>query len=66
MIVDEQGQVLPVERVNVEQQSRTLTGPEAQGDVFSFQRHIRVDGGRQGAAVPAEFIGLLEVVGDGG
>lgn len=65
MIVDEQGQILPVERVNVEQQSRTLTGPEAQGDVFSFQCHIRVDGGRQGAAVPAEFIGLLEVVGDG-
>lgn len=65
MFVDEQGQVFPVERVDVEQQSRTLTGPEAQGDVFSSQRHIRVDGGRQGTAVPAQFIRLLEDVGDG-
>lgn len=65
MFVDEQDQVFPVERVNVEQQSRTLTGPEAQGDVFSSQRHIGVDGGRQGTTVPAHFIGLLEDVGDG-
>ena len=65
MGVDEQGQIFPVERVDVEQQSRTLTGPEAQGDVFSSQRQIGVDGGRRGAAVSAQFIGLLEVVGDG-
>lgn len=65
VFVDEQGQVFPVEGVDVEQQSRTLTGAEAQGDVFSSQRHIRVDGRRQGIAVPAQFIGLLDDVGDG-
>lgn len=64
MLVDEKSQVLPVERADVEQQSRTLTGPEAQGDVLSSQSRIRVDGGGQGAAVPAQFIGLLEGVGD--
>ncbi len=64
MFIDEQGQVFLVERGDVEQQSWTLTGPEAQGDVFSFQRHIRVDGGRQSTAVPTQIIGLLEDVGD--
>lgn len=65
MFVDKQGQVFPVERVDVEQQSRVLNGPEAQRDVFSFQRHVGVNGGRQGSAVPAQFIGLLQGVGDG-
>lgn len=65
MFVDKQGEVFPVERVDIEQQCRALDGPETQGDVFSFQRHIRVDGGREGTAVPAQFIGLLEDVGDG-
>lgn len=65
MFIDEQGHVLSVERVDVEQQSRTLAGPEAQEDVFSFQRHIGVDGRRQGTAVPAQFVGLLEDVGNG-
>lgn len=52
MLVDEQGQVLSVVGADVEQQSRTLVRPEAQGDVLSSQRHVRVDGGRQRAAVP--------------
>lgn len=65
MFIDEQGQVFPVERVDVEQQGRALTGPEAQGDVFSSLCQIGVDGGRQGTAIPAQFIGLLEDVGDG-
>lgn len=65
MFIDEQGQIFPVERVDIEQQSRTLTGPEAERDILSPQRHVGVDGGRQGTAVPARLIGLLEVVGDG-
>lgn len=65
MFIDEQGQVFPVERVDIEQQSRALTGPEAQGDVFSFQCQIGVEGRRHGTAIPAQFIGLLEDVGDG-
>lgn len=65
VFVNKQGKILSVERVNVEQQGRALTGPEAQRDVFSSQRHIRVDGGRHGAAVSAGFVGLLEVVDDG-
>lgn len=65
MFIDEQGQVFPVERVDVEQQGRALAGPEAQGDVFSSRCHLRGDGGRQGTAIPAQFMGLLEDVGDG-
>lgn len=53
-----------MERVDVEQQSRTLTGPEAQRNVFSSQRQIRVNGERRGADVPLCFIGLLEFVGN--
>lgn len=59
MAVDKQDQVFPVERVDVEQKGWTLTGPEAQGDVLSSQRHVT------GTAVPAQFTGLLEDVGDG-
>lgn len=44
MFVDEQDQVSPIERSDVEQQSRTLCSSEAQGDVFSSQHHVRVDG----------------------
>ncbi len=64
VLVDEQGQVLSVVRADVEQQSRTLVGPEAQGDVLSSQRRVRVDGGRQSAAVPAQLVRLLEGVAD--
>lgn len=46
IIINEQGQILPEVRVDIEQQSRTLAGPEAQGDVFSSQCHIRIDGER--------------------
>ena len=66
MLVDEQGQVLSVVRADVEQHGRTLVGPEAQGDVLSSQRRVRVDGGRQSAAVPAQLVRLLEGVADGG
>ena len=66
VLVDEQGQVLSVVRADVEQHGRTLVGPEAQGDVLSSQRRVRVDGGRQSAAVPAQLVRLLEGVADGG
>lgn len=65
MAVDKQDQVFPVERVDIEQQSWTLSGPEAQGDVLSSQCHVGVHRGRWGTAVPAPFMGLLEDVGDG-
>lgn len=64
MLVDEQGQVLSVVGADVEQHGRTLVRPEAQGDVLSSQRHVRVDGGRQSAAVPAQLVRLLEGVAD--
>lgn len=65
MVVDEQCEVFPVERADVEQQSRTLEGPEAQGDVLSSQSHVGVDGRRLAAAVPAQLVRLFEDVGDG-
>ena len=65
VLVDEQGQVFSVVGADVKQQSRTLVRPEAQGDVLSSQGHVRVDGGRQGAAVPAQLVGLLKGVADG-
>lgn len=65
MLVDEQNQELPVVRADVEQQSRALARPEAQGDVLSSQGHVGVDGGRQGAGVPQEPVRLLEGVPDG-
>ena len=66
VLVDEQGEVLSVVRADVEQHGRTLVGPEAEGDVLSSQRRVRVDGGRQSAAVPAQLVRLLEGVADGG
>lgn len=65
MFVDEQGQIFPVERADVEQRSRALAGSEAQGDVFSPQCHISGFGRRQCTAVPAQLRRLLEDVGDG-
>lgn len=64
MLVDEHSQVFSVVGADVEQQSWTLVRPEAQRDVLCSQRHLRVDGGRQSAAVPAQLIGLLEGVAD--
>lgn len=43
MFIDEQGQVLSVVRVDVEQQSRTMAVAGVQGDLFSIQHHNRVD-----------------------
>lgn len=65
IIVNEQGQILPEVRVDVEQQSRTLAGPEAQGDVFSSQCHIRVDGEWWDTVVQTKFRRLLQVVREG-
>lgn len=65
MMVDQQGQVFPVERVDIEQQSGTLACSEDQGNIFSSQCRVRVDGGRPSTAVPAQFIWLVEDVGDG-
>lgn len=65
VVINEQGQILPEVRVDVEQQSRTLAGPEAQGDVFSSQCHIRVDGERRDTVVQTKFRGLLQDVRDG-
>lgn len=45
MFVEQQSQVLSVVRADVEKQSGTLAGPEAQGDIFCSQGHVRVDGG---------------------
>lgn len=65
VVVEEQCEVFSVERVDVEQQSRTLQGPEAQRDVFSSQRHVGVDGRwPTAAAVPAQLVRLFEDVGD--
>lgn len=65
VLVEQQRQVLPVEGVDGEQQSRTLPRPEAQRDVLSSQRHVGVDEGRPAASVPAQDVELLERVGDG-
>ena len=65
MLIDEQDQVFLVERAEVEQQSRALAGPEAQGDVFSSQRDVRVAGWGQGSSfLSAQIIWLLEDIGD--
>lgn len=66
VLVEQQDQVLPVEGVDGEEQSRALPRPEAQRDVLSSQRHVRVDEGSPGAAVPAHDVEFLERVGDGG
>lgn len=49
ILVEQQNQVLPLEGAHVEEQSRTLVGPEAQGDIFVSQRHVRKGGGRMKA-----------------
>lgn len=49
ILVEQQRQVLPLVGAHIEEQSRTLVGPEAQGDIFCFQRHVREDGGRMKA-----------------
>lgn len=46
ILVEQERQVLSLVGANVEEQSRTLIGPEAQGDVFSSQCPIREDGRR--------------------
>lgn len=66
MFIDEEYQILSVERADVEQQSRTLSGPEAHGDVFSRQRGLRLQGrGQDGRFSLLQLTGLLEDVGDG-
>ena len=65
MLVDEQGQVLSVVGADVEQQSRTLGRPEAQGDLLPSQSPVRVDGGGQSAAVSAQLVRFLQGVADG-
>lgn len=64
MLVDEQDQVLSGLGADEEEQSWTLSRPEAQRNIFSSWRHVRGDGG-QAAAVPAPLVGLLEGVSDG-
>lgn len=63
MLAEQQSQVLSVVGADEEQQSGTLAGPEAQGDVFCSQGHVRVDGGGQGAAAPVQLV--AESVADG-
>lgn len=67
VLVEQQSQVLPVIGADEEEQSGTLAGPEAQGDVFCSQAHVRDDGGGQGAAAPVQLVQhrLLEGVADG-
>lgn len=65
MLVDEQGQVLSVVGADIQQQSWTLVRPEAQGHVLSSQGRVRVDGGRESAAVSEQLERLLEGVADG-
>jgi len=65
-LVDEQGQGLPVGGADVEQQSRTPIGPEAQGHVLGPRRGVGGDGGRPAAGVPARLVRPLEGVADGG
>lgn len=66
VFVDDHGEELSVERADVEEHGGTLERPEAQGHVLSSQRHVGVDGGRNGAAVPDLLVRLLEAVADGG
>lgn len=69
MSVEQQRQVLLVVGANVEEQSWTLAGSEAQGDIFCSQGHVRVDGGGQEpTAAPVElscFQLFFEDVADG-
>lgn len=68
MSVEQHCQVLLVVGANVEEQSRTLTGSEAQGDIFCSQGHVRVyGGGQETAAASVELVYQLffEDVDDG-
>lgn len=49
ILVEQERQVLSLVGANVEEQSRTLVGPEAQEDIFSSQCPIREDGRRMEA-----------------
>ena len=62
MLVDEQRQMLLVVGGDVEKKGGALPGPEAQGDVFSPQCDLAVDGRGQGTGVPALLIRLPEGV----
>lgn len=65
---EQQSQVFLVVGADVEEQSGTLAGPEAQGDIFCSQGHVSVYGWGQGtAAAPVELIRHLffEDVADG-
>lgn len=67
MLVEQQSQVLSAVGADVEEQSRTLAGPEAQGDIFCSQGQVRVDrGGQDAAAAPVQLVQhrLLEGVAD--
>lgn len=64
MLVEQQSEVLSVVRADEEEQSWTLAGPEAQGDVFCSQSHVGVNGGRQSTAALVQHQ-LLEGVADG-
>lgn len=66
MFVDDHGEELSEVRADVEEHGRTLERPEAQAHVLSSQRHVGVDGGRDGAAVPDLLPRLFEGVADGG
>lgn len=44
MFIDEKYQILSVKRADVEQQSWTVSGPEAHGDIFSGQCGVRLQG----------------------
>lgn len=59
-LAEQHSQVLSVEGADVQEESRTLAGPEPQGHVFCFEGYIGVGGGRDGAAVaPVQLVHLL-------
>lgn len=60
MSVEQQCQVLLVVGANVDEQSRTLAGSEAQRDIFCSQVHVRVfGGGQETAAASVELVHQL-------
>lgn len=56
MLVEQQGQILCAVGGDVEQQRRTVAGPEAERDVLCSQRGVRVDGGAHDAAAAAAAV----------
>lgn len=60
MLVEQQNQVLSAVGADVEEQSRTLASPEAQGDIFCSQGQVRVDRGGQDAAAAAAPVQLVQ------